>query len=284
LGKIYYLDPLLGIDDGEDKGDKDVELEFFGETKPTMESAVQLENEDLTDSGKEVLGNVFEQAHINNIPVELLKSNKFISIQRQIDLVNYLRTKTYNQLDLSDYETLRWILTDTHNFLFNDKDLVKYDVSLGQYYIPKSINYILRPRSLKALINEDIEWRKANRPNEKINKVIGDTIKFYTRYIEYAWPRYLTAFERIYNFIQFERNQPSVSFDILIAKLEYGSTEPHQILLREAGVPFEIIQKIKNIFQQCKTPEDMYNTSSKSVDLIKKRLSSIEYRVLQYYI
>lgn len=284
LGKIYYLDPLLEVDNGEDKGDKDVELEFFGDIKPTMESAVQLESEDLTDDGRAVLGNIFEQAKANRVPVELLKSNKFISVKRQIDLINYLRAKQPSRLDLNEYQTLRWVLLSTHNFLFNERDVINPDTSLEGYYIPKSINYILRPRSLKQLIGENIKWNKENRPNEKINKVISDTIKFYTRYIEYAWPRYLTAFDRIYNFVQFERSQPSVSFDILIAKLEYGSTEPHQILLREAGVPFEIIQKVKDIFQHCKTPEEMYNTSTKSVDAIKRRLSSIEYRVLQFYI
>jgi hypothetical protein len=284
LGKIYYLDESLTLDNQDREGDLDVELEFFGDAQPSEESAVQLDREDLTLNGKEVFDSVLAQVDRSSIPIELLKSNKFISIERQIELINYLRTVNKGILDLSSYDTLIWILKLAHNHLFNDRDKMTNEAGLEKYLLPKSASYILHPVSLKRLIDEDVKWRSENRPNEPIDRVIGGTIKFYSTYIEYAWPRYLSAFDRLYNFVQAEQGLPTTDFDVLIAKLEYGSAEKHQILLREAGVPFEIIQKIASLFEECQTPEEVYDACERNLGRIKSILTNIEYRVLRFYI
>ncbi len=284
LGNIYYLDENLRIEQNKES-ELDVELEIFDDKEPSQEAAIQIEKEDLTKAGGEVYDLTLGQAHKNKLPVELLKSNKFISIEKQIELANRLRTldlKSLGDINLSDYRTVEWVLRLTHS-LFNEKDK-KTEVSFEKYYLPKSVNYILRPVGLKRLIDEDIKWRTVNRPGDSIDTIISRSIKFYSDCIEYAWPRYLSAFDRIFNYVQGEIDGKKVDFDVLIAKLEYGSSEKHHILLREAGVPFEIIQKVGNIFESCNTPEEMYAICDSSNQEIKRQLTNIEYRVLRFYI
>jgi hypothetical protein len=269
--------------DDDRNGDLEVELEIFADDRPTNEAAIQLDKDDLTDSGKDVYEDIAARAMKSHIPLELLKGNKFISVDKQIELVNYIRSTGLGELDLSNVTTLSWVLKQTHDYLFNERDKVN-ETSLDKYYIPRSVNYILHPVSLKRLIDEAIQWRKINRPKDTVDQIIGDTIKFYSGYIEYAWPRYISAFDRIYNFVQQENGNPRTDFDVLIAKLEYGSTNKQDMLLREAGVPFEIIQKISSVFELCQSPEEIYETCELSVDELQTILSGIEYRVLRYYI
>lgn len=67
--------------------------------------------------------------------------------------------------------------------------------------------------------------------------------------MEFAWPKYLIAFENIYNYVADERSKENLDLSYVISILEYGFTDTHQILLKESGLPTEIIKRSHIFFR-----------------------------------
>lgn len=74
-----------------------------------------------------------------------------------------------------------------------------------------------------------------------------------------------------------------ISLKALITKLEFGSTEKHEIALKEAGVPVGIISKISNELSDC----DNINKIKAKLALnpyITNSLSNYEKVILERYV
>lgn len=98
------------------------------------------------------------------------------------------------------------------------------------------------------------------------------------------WPRYIKAFESIFNFVANEKKSKEISLDYIVSLLEYGTNDSHEIILRDAGIPREIMKKISSVFYNCENHQDIQNTfKSRRLEIIKK-LSNIELRILDKYI
>ena len=151
-----------------------------------------------------------------------------------------------------------------HDVLFSDSDK-KTGWSTGN--IARFVKYyIYYNPSIKQMIKE----HSAVKEDTRIRNVL-DLV--YT-YFEYALPKYIKALENLYNFVYGER----ASFSLFITRLQYGSTEPQDILLADAGVPRSIISALSESLAGVKDIEEI-RRRIKSGGALEK-LSNIEKRML----
>lgn len=146
-------------------------------------------------------------------------------------------------------------------------------MDLTKYYIYKQPSFpvLLNSGTLKYL-------------REKENARIRLTFDLITKYFEFIWPRYIKAFENLFNFVAGEKGTKNISLDYIVSLLEYGTNNNHEIILRDAGIPREIIIKISTIFFNCESYQDVQSIYKKRRNEIINKLSNIELRILDKYI
>ncbi len=150
------------------------------------------------------------------------------------------------------------------------------------------------------MMNYQKVFLKYSKSNKEIDTKIRQAFKLITHYFEFALPKYLTAFENIYNFVynelripkyyqpslfdEIERNVPQeFSLKYTITLLEFGFVYPHEIALREAGIPNGIVNKIADKFIDCITLEDIRVKYRHNPKLIRD-LKSFEQKIFNKYI
>ena len=94
----------------------------------------------------------------------------------------------------------------------------------------------------------------------------------------------LKAFEELYNFVASENGDPAINLDMTIATLEYGTAHTHEILLKDSGIPSEIIKKVSGVFTNCETFEDLQLTLRDQARQIKSLVHPVELIILQRYL
>ncbi|CAK8724562.1 hypothetical protein KKHLCK_14405 [Candidatus Electrothrix laxa] len=146
-------------------------------------------------------------------------------------------------------------------------------ISLTKYYVYYSPSFKL------LLANKTVENARKSE-NARIRYVFD----LMSKYFEFTWPKYLKTFENIYNFVASERSQQKIDLAMLIAQLEYGTTKNHEIILRDSGLPHEIVKKISKYFIQCQSVEDIQKTKIRENKVIKKVIHPIEYKILNKYL
>jgi hypothetical protein len=160
--------------------------------------------------------------------------------------------------------------------LFSPKD--RESRTFHIYELLKQVKfYIYKSPPLKALIN--------NQKGAKIDTKVRTAFSLISHYFEFSLPKYLTAFENIFNFVYLEQNpnKTGISLKYLITILEFGFASNHQIAFKEAGLPNDIIQKVESNFRDCKSLEEIRLKYELNPFLINS-LSSFEKKVFRKYI
>lgn len=213
------------------------------------EELVQVDKEDLKQQNL-IKRNALEEALKNqNIPLEIVQKNKFIPIENQIFLINSLREQLffYDEFEFTNQPTkeqFEKIIRTIQFFLFTKK--YKEDKSCSLHdLIFNAKGYVYLNLSLKQFIEQQ------NRVT--IDAKIRCALNLITNYFEFALPKYLLTFQNLFNFVCAEKGleDKKIKLDLLIMKLEYGVTEPHEIALKEAGIPIQIIRNINEVFKGC---------------------------------
>ena len=123
---------------------------------------------------------------------------------------------------------------------------------------------------------------------EKVSTNVSTRIRYVfdlvSKYFEFIWPRYIKAFANLYNFVARENNVPTINLDMVVATLEYGTAETHEILLKDAGLPSEIIRKISGYFSACENFDDIQRVSRQNAQAILASVHPVEARVIHKYI
>ncbi|MNZ90769.1 hypothetical protein D3C78_1097400 [compost metagenome] len=236
------------------------------------EDNLQISFDDLNESGRVQRDNINRIVESLGIPVEVLKKNKYVPFENQIKLIQYLRDNPYIRLELVGAHNppnkfqVDLIIRLVHDFLYSDSDrrdswstgnisrFVKYHI----YYNP----------SIKQMIQE----HHAVKEDTRIRNVL-DLI--YT-YFEYSLPKYITALENLFNFVYSEK----VSFSLFVTMLQYGSTEPQDILLADAGLPRSIISQISKSLEGASTIDSIKERIRRNPSILGK-LSGIEVRMIK---
>lgn len=228
--------------------EKVIEFSFY-DKELDNEELLQVNKEDLKSKNLEKRNALEAYLKEQKVPIEVIKKNKFIPVENQIRLINYFRQDLffYNNLQFDSQPKLEqfdFIIRLVHEYLFvnkykDDKNFMLFDL------LYHSKGYVYHNLSLKQLIDQ--QRRKT------VDAKIRAALTLITNYFEFALPKYLTVFQNLFNFVCEEINQPTkkINLELLIIKLEYGVTDPHEIALKEAGLPNIIIKGISEKFRGC---------------------------------
>lgn len=277
IGNIYSLVPL---ESEENKGE--IEFSYYDKSDLDQEDTLQINKEDLAARNLQKRLDAEAFLNANNIPVSVIKANKFISIYKQVSLITELRQslflvdELYFSGNLPTKEQLDRIILLCHKHLFNERDSKDQNYSIGQL-IRLTKFYVYRKPSLKELIIED--------DSKSIDTKVRRAFNLLSHYFEFMLPKYLTAFENLYNFVfkEMGRGDRGISLAYLITILEFGHSEDHEIALKEAGLPNEIIKKVANQFSDCSTIEQIRIKAALNPSLISN-LTQFERKIFNRYI
>lgn len=275
VGNIYILEPAL-------ESEKE-NIEFNYLDKPTLgiEEVIQVKKIDLKDENLALRLNIETTLANKNIPLSLIRLNKFIAVRKQISLIDKLRSmlfldNLYFDGTYPEKEKLEEILQLCHEYLFSDKETNDKGFSIGEV-IRLTKYYIYKKPSIKELI------KTQNRKG--IDSQIRCAFSLITRYFEFILPRYLTAFENIFNFVYNEKypKKAGINLKFLITILEFGFANPHEIAFKEVGLPNDIIRKVSDNFKDCKNIEEI-RTQYRLNPLLIVNLTEFERKMFQKYV
>ncbi len=282
IGRVFHLETQE-----DDDAETSVEIEYLDNSDAALETLIQLEYCDIPQSKVGLLNEYAEELSELNIDPETLKENRFVKVDGQLKLISYLRQG--NKLD--DYyfqekiplsNCLDNILSCCYDYLFTEHDKGKnFNNEVGKsILIGLTKYYIYYTPTFKELLRSSTVQNQRKNDNSRIRYVFD----LMSKYFEFSWPKYLKTFANIYNFVAAERNQPTITLDMVVAKLEYGTTENHEIILRDSGLPNEIVKKLSSYFKGCETYEEVYKVSREKRIEIKRSIHPIESKILDKYI
>lgn len=282
IGRVFYLD-LPDFSDDETV----VEVDFLDSSAPSIESLMQLDVGDIPSQTIDVYENLLRELNEKGIPDTIISENKFVRVDGQINLIEHLRNienieRYLFEGQLPPSNCLDDILSTVYDYLFTDHDIGRnFDNEVGKsILIGLTKYYVYYSPSFKLLLQSDTVQRARTSENARIRYVFD----LMSKYFEFIWPKYLMSFENIYNLVSSERSQGNIDLSMIIAKLEYGTTKSHEIILRDSGLPNEIVRKISNYFTECESFDDVQNTSKLSRERIARQVHPIEMRILDRYI
>ncbi|WP_444984599.1 DEAD/DEAH box helicase [Halomonas mongoliensis] len=282
IGRVFHLETQE-----DDDRETSVEIEYLDNEYASLETLIQLESDDVPSSRGELLKAHSEKLAELEIDPLIIKENRFVKVDGQVELISHLRTG--GNLDVYYFKEklplkgcLDNILSCCYDYLFTDHDKGRnFDTDIGKsILIGLTKYYIYYTPSFKELLSSDTVQRARANDNSRIRYVFD----LMSKYFEYSWPKYLKTFSSVYNFVAAEKRQPLISLDMVIAKLEYGTTENHEIILRDSGLPNEIIKKVSHYFKGCETYEDIYSVSRSRSNEIKDSIHPIESKIFAKYI
>jgi galactitol-specific phosphotransferase system IIB component len=275
VGNVYMLEPAL-----EEEKDN-IEFNYLDKQELDIEEVVQVKKNDLKNENLALRTTIENELQQQNIPLNLIRKNKFIAVRKQIVLINKLRGDLFlDHLHFEgtypEKEKLGQIIQLCHDYLFSDNEANSKSfpiweiIRLTKYYIYKKPN-------LKELIRE----QNAKETDTKIRRAFS----LITRYFEFILPKYLTAFENIFNFVYEEKhyNDSKISLKYLITMLEFGFTNPHEIAFKEVGLPNDIIRKISDRFKDCKNIEEI-RIQYRLNPLLINNLTEFEKKMFRKYV
>ncbi len=275
IGNVFLLTEVTA-----ERDKTNIDFNYYDNKDLESEEVIQIEKKELSDQNLKLRNNIEEQLKNEMIPFALIKGNKFIPIQNQILLIKHLRAinldKLFVKTSLPTKEELQAILLLCHEYLFN-----KTDKENKNYYIWELIKqtkyYLYKTPSIKALIK--------NQKGAKSDTRIRNTFTLITHFFEFALPKYLTAYENIFNYVWQEKKGTSdaISLKYLITYLEFGFINNHEIAMKEAGLPNDIIRKISQNFDDCATL-DAIKLKFRLNPYLINNLSSFEQKIFKKYI
>jgi hypothetical protein len=248
VGKVIAFHPVV-------EGERDLISYYYYDSDDIGSSEViSIDEEDLTVQSKQKRERILEILKNENLPVYIVKANKYIPVEKQIPFVNRLRRDTglLHTLafhgNLPDKAHLDMILDLCHEYIFSKRDYESRNFQIGN--LKRLVNYYVYQRpSLKALI--------LTQNGASIDTRVRNAFSLISHFFEFALPKYLTCFENLFNFVAQENRTSVINLGYVTTTLQYGFTEPHQIALKDAGVPDGIIEKIGEKLNDCRTSEEI---------------------------
>ncbi|PTU65684.1 hypothetical protein DB032_12420 [Chromobacterium sp. Panama] len=281
VGRVFYFEKV----NIEETSNTDIEIEFFEDPNPAIEATIQLDEEDLSEIGRQKNNSLKLRLKNKNIPLELLKSNKFISIEGQISLIQALRS-SHHSLEFSSQipnkATTKLMLSYIYDHLFSEKDISRnFREQKGKDLLLQLTSfYLYHSPSFSELLNSDtLAYMR-----KEVDSRIRLTFELISKYFEFTWPKYLKSFQNLYNHVAKEKNSPQISLELMIAKLEYGTIKNHEIILKDSGIPNEIVRKISHHFSDCFSFEEIQNKKTTVLKEIINSIHPIEAVIIKKYL
>ncbi|EOU9482085.1 helicase-related protein [Pseudomonas aeruginosa] len=246
----HFIGRAIFLESHEEQRDMgEIFFPIFDYDSLLPEDNIQISYGDLSAKAREQREEINSIVGSKNVPIEILRQNKYVPFDNQLRLIEYLRSNPDIRLELKgalnppNKRQVDLIIELVHEILFADSDK-RRAWSTGN--ISRFVKFhIYHNPSIKQMIKE----HSAAKEDTRIRNVL-DLV--YT-YFEYALPKYIKSLENIYNFVYHEK----VSFSLFITRLQYGSTEPQDILLADAGLPRSIISVLSDRLSGVKDIEEI---------------------------
>lgn len=266
VGRAIFLEQHVSQDNIDE-----ISYPIFDYDRIPDEDYIQIDTSDLKEEGRERKDYILKIAEQNGIPLSLLKNNKYVPFENQLELIVFLRKNPeYRKIlriksGLPDKLQVDRLVELIHDILFSKYDrkdswstgnlsrLVKY-----QIYFNPTIKMLVAQHSAK---NEDTRIR--------------NILELVYRYFEYSFPKYISVFENIFNFVYSD----NLSLSLLSAHLQYGNDKKYNILLTDAGVPRSLVNKLAQQLEGLESI-DQIRQKIESQPRILRDLSKIEMRML----
>lgn len=266
IGRAIFLESHNAEDDIEE-----ISFPIFDSDEIRKEDNIQIEYNDLNDAGKKQREDIVEISRSLNIPLDVLKKNKYVPFDNQLALITILRNEPnlkddlYFHKNLPSKQQVDIIIKLVHEVLFSGYERKRSWTTNNIARFVKSQLYF-KP-SLKSLIKQ----YSAVNEDTKIRNVLS---LIYT-YFEFSLPKYIMTLENLYNYVY----EGDLSFSIMIAHLQYGSNEIQDILLADAGLPKTIIQHLSPRLIGIKSVDDIRNRIHNNPTILNG-LSKLEVKML----
>jgi helicase len=249
----HFIGRIINLEEPVSESDIDtIDFSFFDDDELSLEQSMLVKEKDL--SSKQLCKrSMLEQVILNeNISLNVLRRNKYINIDNQIRLIRYLRDSKYISdniffnTEIPNKEIFGSIFNLVHEFLFNIKDKNDQKWTPGQLERVSKF-YLYRQPSIKELIQDD-EYGK------KVDTKVRHVLDLVYHYFEFALPKYISAFENIYNYV-FPTS--TINLQYVTKLFQYGSKSNEEIILYETGIPKELAQKLARYLHDCKDLSDV---------------------------
>lgn len=266
----YFIGNVFLFKDPPRKDLPSVSLPILTQTHDTPDSLlINLEDEDLSTDSRARIQTYLDQ---NILPVEVLRSNSCIPLDRQLAIAKYI-LENLNEL----HKKLNWTGNPNHEQLYLCCHLVyKYfHHSRGlQYGVSSGKQLAYRIFSLKKA--KDIgEFIHKNCDETNANKAIDMSLDVLKYWINFKFPCYLRCLDRIVNAI-FEKNGLTLcDYRPFADKVENYFYPYHVVLFDEYGLPMQVGLKISEIINFSKNIDEAID-QLKKFDVNNSPLSSIE--------
>lgn len=279
IGNVYSLVKLT-----TEQNKETIEFSFYDKPLLDPEEAILMDKKDLSPTNLKVREKTEEYLEKLKIPLNIIRANKFISIHQQISLINALRNELF-LIDEITFESsypikhqLDRIIRLCFEHLFNKTDRENNNYTLDELIRLTKYYVYLKPSIKELIISHEHK-------SDNIDTQVRNTFNLISHYFEFAFPKYFTAFENLFNFICYEKGWYDKIIDLtyLITILEFGHDQDHEIALKEAGVPNDIIKRISPVFSDCSSLEQI-RTKCKLNPFLIENLTSFEKKLFNRYV
>ena len=254
-----------------------IEFPYLEDVELNDDEVIQIDNKDLADQNKSKKEKIENKLKASDIDFLEIKKNRYIDYEKQINLIKHLRANP-DKLKKSSFEgnmpngdKIDIIFELCENYLFSDYDKNrnvpfrnKQLLILLKFYIS---NHYSSPKDL-------LEHNFIKNASNRIDTRVRYAFKFIHNYCEFRLPKYFHAFQNIWNYVN-KDDSISCNLELFLLKLEFGTTDPLSIELREAGLPLSLTKKItsSNITNiQNLKPNHFSDTNPFEQRLLKKLL------------
>lgn len=228
---------------------------YFDEPNLNSDEVLNIEEKDLLPAARVKRNAIIESLGKNSIPLNIIRENKYISVDKQVAVIQKLRSsrdlresmKFYTNIPNGDY--FDRIFDLIHEYLFSTKDAENHIFTRDN--LRRLVKfYIYKKPSIKQLIDAQ--------GGAHVDTKIRRAFNLISHFFEFSLPKYLSCFQNLYNFVMKEyQSDYEMRLGFVVTLLQYGYTSPHEIALKDAGLPDEVIDKLSPKLADCRTFEEI---------------------------
>jgi hypothetical protein len=220
-----------------------VDFPIFSQNEDVpAELLININKEDLKENSKKKLEKYYSQKHLS---IQVLSENSFIELDYQIELAKFLeeninKVESYlNWKSVPSNDQLKVTCILIWDYFIKSNRRI-YGVSSGKQ-LHFRINQFREAGNLKNYIKQFIG---GDNDLSKINEAIELAFDIQRHWINFQFPRYLVALNRIANHVLEKHSKSQGDFSSYANMVECYFTEPYVVPLDEYGLPVQISLKI----------------------------------------
>ena len=248
-----------------------VDFPIFTQEKDVPdEMLINIDDTDLTDESKERIKGYTDQ---DLLPIQTLKDNSYINLDKQLKLANYINshvTVAHDKMLWRSVPTanqLNVVCSLIWNFFEGGKKLV-FGVKSGKQ-LAYRINSYREAGSIKQFIKNNIE------PGKDIDDIIELSLDIQRQWINFKFPRYLRSLNQIANDV-FRKHGLSLCDYSYYASLVESCFYPNYVVpFDEYGLPVQVTNELRKVLK-FSTNLDEALKQLKTIDVEKLQLTDIE--------